>query len=162
MRNAETGKGYKLHAAMRKYGVAAFEVRERAIFETQDEAFIAERILIALEAPAYNLTAGGEGVHGTAEVRAKISAKATGRKHTPETRAKLRAARIAQGNPPKPAFTPAHRKALSEAHIGLKQSAETKAKRSASLKRAYAEGRRQPVTGLPRGADGRILPKARV
>jgi hypothetical protein len=39
----------------------------------------------------------------------------------------------------------AHRLANSEGHKGVKQSAEAVAKRSESLKRCYAEGRRQPV-----------------
>ncbi len=158
LKAAEVGKGFKLHAAIRKHGAAAFGFSERAQLPTQDEAFIAERILIALEQPAFNLTAGGEGVKGTPEVRAKLAAKATGRRHTEETRKIIREKRALQIMRKGP-FTPEHKKALAEAHKGLKQTPETRAKRSESLKRAYAEGRKRRVTGMPRDAMGRILPK---
>lgn len=157
---ARSGGGFKLHAAMRKHGIENFEMQVIATLPTDEEAKIAERIAIAIETPEYNLTAGGEGVRATPEVRAKISAKSAGRKPSPETVAKLRAARLAQGYIPPPTFTPEHRAKMRAAQLGKKQSEETKAKRSAALKRAYAEGRRTThfKTGR-RGPDGRCLPK---
>lgn len=44
-------------------------------------------------------------------------------------------------------FSPEHREALSRSQIGTKQSEETKAKRSESLKLAHAEGRHSGVRG---------------
>ena len=76
------------HRALRKYGDENFEWQVRATLPTQQESQIAEKILIALENPHYNSTAGGEGSIGyvpTEETRKKISIAGTGRKQSAET-----------------------------------------------------------------------------
>lgn len=105
-----TGSDYPIHRAMRKYGKENFVFEVMADFaDDEDLAKVYECEAIAKYRPEYNLTYGGEG--GTlAEVsRKKIGdanrgrkmppshgekrrAYLTGRKHTEETRAKMRAA----------------------------------------------------------------------
>ena len=144
---ARVGRGFKLHAAMRKHGPENFEMVMRAQLPTDAEAKIAGRIAIALELPEYNLTAGGDGVVATPDARAKLAAKAKGRKHSEETRAKIRVARALQTNVRCGPFNDAHRAKLSAARKTQVQSAETRAKRSASLKQAYASGLRASRKG---------------
>ena len=57
-------RGYRLHAALRKYGREAFVWVILAVFETSAEAFAEEIRLIAELKPEYNVTAGGEGASG--------------------------------------------------------------------------------------------------
>lgn len=158
--HARTGGGFKLHAAMRKHGIENFEMQVIATLPTDEEVKIAERIAIAIETPEYNLTAGGDGVRATPEVRAKLSAAFKGRGLTEAQRAKIKAARALQTNVKCGPFDATHRAKMRAAQLGKKQSEATKAKRSESLKRAYAEGRRTThfKTGK-RGPDGRCLPK---
>lgn len=152
------GTGFKLHAAMRKHGIENFEMRPIAELPTWQEAALAERIAIAIERPVYNLTAGGEGVTMTPEIRAKISAKSTGRSLSLEARAKIKAARARQANVGHGPFDAAHREKIRAANTGKKQSEETKAKRAASLRRAHAEGRATSYfKTAKRGPDGRCL-----
>lgn len=158
--HVRAGSGFKLHAAVRKHGAENFRVRTRAVLPGAEEAFIAERILIALERPEYNLTEGGEGMRATPEIRAKISTKSTGRKHTDEARVKIREARALQTNVKCGPFDAAHRDKIRKANTGKTQSAESRAKKSETLKRAYAEGRRDShFRTCNRAADGRVLPR---
>lgn len=120
-------------------------------------AGVAERALVWWNRPKYNMTAGGDTAPSCVPaVRAKIAVKATGRKHTEATRVKIKAARAAQTNVAAPAFDEAQRLKMRNAQLGKKQSEETKAKRSASLKRAYAEGRKAKNRIAERNADGTI------
>ncbi len=99
LRIAARGIGFALHDAIRAHGADAFEVQEFAspIPRTPEALAALEILLIAQEgsiAPGgYNLTMGGDGVNGSPGVGAKISAKMTGRKFTPEHREKLSAAK---------------------------------------------------------------------
>ena len=76
------------------------------------------------ESRAKQVNAGGEGPK-TAEHIEKLRIASTGKTHTIESRKKISEAAL--GN---------------KSHLGLKDSAETRAKKSAALRRAYAEGRR--------------------
>jgi hypothetical protein len=123
-------------------------------------AGLAEQSLIWWNRPRYNMTAGGDAAPSvSADVKAKIAQKATGRKHTEATRAKIREARAKQTNVKAPAFDQAQRLKMRNAQLGKKQSAETKARRSASLKRAYAEGVRAKGRIGARNPDGTIARK---
>lgn len=89
--DANRGSQNHFHRALRKYGDENFEWQVRAVLPTQQESQIAEKILIALERPHYNSTAGGEGSIGyvpSVETRKKISIAGTGRKQSAETIAK--------------------------------------------------------------------------
>lgn len=96
----------RLHRAIRKYGVDAFTFQVLAELPTSAEGLLAERIAIALYRPAFNLTVGGEGAPGAVRsdvTRERMSAakrgiatRPKGFKHSPETRAKMRAARALQ------------------------------------------------------------------
>jgi group I intron endonuclease len=110
-----------LHNAIRKHGEADFEFKVVAELPTFEEAKIAEQILIALERPAFNLTAGGDGTRGylrSEETRQKLAAGRRGKKHSDETRQKISEAVSAAllGN---------------QRAKGVKHSAETRAKLSA-------------------------------
>lgn len=84
--------------------------------------------------PLTNCTEGGDGlVNPTPEVRAKMSASHTGKpssrkgyKHTPETLARMAAARVGRK------LTPEHRAAIAASGIGRRHSAEAIAKMSAA------------------------------
>ena len=73
-----------------------------------------------------NLTDGGESSHSCADYREKLRVAGTGRKHTPEARAKISAAKIGVRK------TPEHRAKLSEAGRARRHSEHTKAKMRAS------------------------------
>jgi group I intron endonuclease len=83
-----------VHAAINKYGWNAFDVQVEAQLPTREEAQIAERIAIALERPAFNMTAGGDGVGGptaSATLKKSWASGNRARKASPETRAKMSA-----------------------------------------------------------------------
>lgn len=89
--NARTRARSRLHRAIVKYGVDAFRVEAIASCLTRDGAGDVERAVIQQLHPTYNQTNGGEvttGRRGGPELYARIAAKARGRKHTPEHRAK--------------------------------------------------------------------------
>lgn len=114
---ARAGRGYLLHASIRKHGIESFahEVIESGL--TNEQSAKSEREWIAklntIAPNGYNLTDGGDGTVGyrhTDETRAKLAALATGRPasmearrrcgdlfrgkpKSPEQRAKMRASR---------------------------------------------------------------------
>jgi len=103
---ANRGEGWRLHAAMRKYG------HENIVFEVMgnfaadvDLALVYEEEAIAAYRPEYNMSAGGEGVKGPlspeslASFRAKragVPSYRKGRPLTEEHKAKIRAANKGQ------------------------------------------------------------------
>lgn len=100
----------KFHAAIQQYGAGDFEVDLMFIYPTTESAVEAETSLIDalnLIAEGYNTSPGGTIL--SAESRAKMSATKTGRKLTPEHRAKI-----------------------GDATRGIKRSAETKQRMSIS------------------------------
>lgn len=97
------------HAAIRKYGPAAFDWTIIATFSSIELALIGEAKAIEERRPEYNILAGGLG--------------ASGRKWTDEQRACHSAQRKGI------VFSDEHRRNLSLAHVGKKQSAETIEKR---------------------------------
>lgn len=99
-RRARTGVTF-LYRAIRKHGVGAFDICLLAT-GTEAEVTLLEVEVIAARGtfnPAgYNQTRGGDGVSGyraTAEHRAAIVARQTGRPVTEEAKAKMREARLA-------------------------------------------------------------------
>lgn len=82
--------------AIRKHGIDAFDWEELFVSESDEVLCRMEVVMIAemgTKMPdGYNMTDGGEGTAGfvlTKETRAKIAAKATGRKVSSETRTKI-------------------------------------------------------------------------
>lgn len=140
--------GTHFYRALRKYGPEAFDFKVEATLPTFDEAKIAERILIAMLNPAFNITAGGDGMLGyrhTAESRARMSAARKGKQPTtlglkasPETRAKMSAS--ATGKP---------------------KSAEWRAKIAAGNLRAWSEGKRSRTASPETRAKMSAAHKAR-
>lgn len=89
---AASGKGYRFHNALRVHGVDAFEWKIMAWASCPDGAKTLEKMAIHLGMGAYNLTKGGDGVHGhayTAESKARMSRAAKSRGVLPETRRKM-------------------------------------------------------------------------
>lgn len=110
--HARHGSAGHFHRALAKYGPEAFDWVVVAVLPTLPEAQIAERILIAIEQPEYNMSAGGDGNWGyvpNAETRARMSAAHTGRKHPPRA-AECRALQSAHRKGK--ALTPEHRAAI--------------------------------------------------
>jgi group I intron endonuclease len=91
-----------IHKAIAKYGVENFTFSMLQSFDNENDCFIAEIYWIKyfqskIKNYGYNLTDGGEGCSGrivSEKTRQKMRDKATGRKHTPETKEKLRAINI--------------------------------------------------------------------
>jgi group I intron endonuclease len=161
---ARTGAPWAFSAAIRKHGEDNFDFQVRAELPTAAEAKIAERILIALERPAYNMTAGGDGTSGYThdpEKRAATGRARRGVKFSDEHKARLKAARNAR--PCKPCSeetkiliskansgkirTPEVRAKISAAKMGntnacgLVRSTETRAKISATKRAQHAAAR---------------------
>lgn len=94
--DARSGAGWILAAAIRKYGKDAFTIDVVEECPDKDALNAAEIAWILKLQPAYN-SSGGGGVLGSPsqEVRAKISATATGKKRSKQTRLRMS---IAQRN----------------------------------------------------------------
>ncbi|MGR9056077.1 NUMOD3 domain-containing DNA-binding protein [Rhizobium leguminosarum] len=109
-----------------------------AVGLSESDAFSMERECIAMHGrldigsgSLVNLTDGGEGVAGiimTEIHRAGISRGRTGKRHTDETREKLREAKLGRS------LSDEHKKNISLAQIGSKHSATSKAKIGAAHK----------------------------
>lgn len=119
----KAGGAPKFHNAIRRYGPEAFDWTVLAEFETAEQALAAEADFIARLRPEYNITRGGRG--------------ALGQVWTPEMRARQSAIRVGMK------FSEEHRRNLSKAHLGKKQSQET------------IEKRRQKKIGVPLTAEHR-------
>lgn len=109
LNDARNGRGHVFHAALRKYGPENFIFEVLADFDgDEDLAKLYEYEAIAKYKPEYNLTHGGDGGTLHVDSRKKISAAnlgrkmpashgekrrayLVGRKHTPETKAKMSA-----------------------------------------------------------------------
>lgn len=153
---SKSGQPKKTHVgrALRKYGPDAFAMREEAVLPTFDEAKIAERILVALRKPEFNMTEGGDGMRGykrvhSAETRAKIAATLEGRPLTEAHKLKLRGRRGTRGK----RMPDEVRAKISASKLGSKPSAETVARRAASLKARFStvEGRLEQAAKAKRG-----------
>lgn len=130
-RDARRGSPLPLHRAIRKHGVATFQLSLLERMSTEAGAHRAERLWIAelgTFGAGYNSTAGGEGMLGhrhTPGARAKITAAGIGRpsgmlgkRQTPEARALIAAAQT--GRP------------ATRGRTGVPASPESRAKASAA------------------------------
>lgn len=101
---AKNGRGYRLHAALRKYGVDNFGLMFLA--STTREAQINEWEKLCIDIfnshdreLGYNSTLGGDGVNPTEETKEKIRRKATGRKLDEATKHKIRLCQLGRKKP---------------------------------------------------------------
>lgn len=108
--DARSGRGWALHDAIRQYGDDAFEIVEIERSDDWGRLCSCERQAIAkfncIAPHGYNLTPGGEGGLGrvvSPETRAKISAARKGKPLSDEHRAKLSAAKTGKKMPPRTA-----------------------------------------------------------
>jgi group I intron endonuclease len=132
--DARSGKGWVLAAAIRKYGVTAFELAILEEHDNRDALNAAEVRLIADLAPHYNACAGGGGLGSpTPEVREKIARAGRGRIATSETRNRM-----------------------SEAQKGHRVSPETVTKIQAALAPRYEALRKARIEKY--GTDKRLRP----
>lgn len=157
-KDARAGKGFRLHNALRAYGKEAFDFRVCAQLPTHQEAKIAERLMIAIEKPCYNLTAGGDGTLGLSRPdvaarmrqlkglplsaahreRLKISRNERGTQRCSEqTRAKIGLANAGRSPSPEARAKMRQAKLGNKNAAGVVRSPETRAKISAT-KRARA------------------------
>ena len=157
--DARRGSGVPLHAAIRKYGCEniMFEV----LVDFQDDfdlAKVYEWEMISKHRPEYNLPAGGDCGTAHPDTIAKIRAAHLGRKRSPEARANMSEAQRRRGREmPHSPETRAkmrlaklggkHRPESIAKMIGRKDSAETRARKSAAgVGRPPTKGRTgQPV-----------------
>mgnify|MGYP001611991076 CR=1 FL=1 len=98
---ARNGYKSKRYSIIRKIWREGGEIFKSKVFETdnEDEAYVMEQALIAAIGRKYlaNESDGGEGNRGykpTDEIKAKISAATKGRKMSPETWARVQAAKV--------------------------------------------------------------------
>lgn len=130
---AQIDKSWKISRAIRKYGPGDFDVTALFQYPSKSEAKEAEKSLIAAldtRRKGYNETDGGDG-----------GATMTGRRHSEETRAKMRATAKRNGN--KPVMTPEQRRMHTENMRGREVSEEIKNR----IKAGHA--RRRIAAGLP-------------
>jgi group I intron endonuclease len=153
--------------AIRKHGAAVFERRIieeccESIVDEREKFWIAE-LKTHVSQGGYNLTFGGEGTSGykfSDESKQRIREAATGRKHTPEARAKMsEAAKKRVCNIPRGYVHSAEtrmkisasRKAAGEFKRGYTLSAETRAKIAlASKNRVVSEETREKLRAVKR------------
>jgi hypothetical protein len=141
------GSGTILIRAVKKYGIKAFTVKAiqwafslAQLNEMEINTIFEYRNFCGHE-NFYNITAGGFGADGnihTPEAKAKIRAKATGRRHTEATREKLRLA--STGKPQKSKGVPRSPETIEKmvrALTGHIHSAEHKRNISAGVKKAF-------------------------
>jgi group I intron endonuclease len=137
---ANCGQGYRLHAALRKYGPDAFEWSVVATFETERQAYDAEVAWIAELRPEYNVTAGGEGATGltlSEDARHRIGLARTGKRRTPEQMEKMRARLAAQ------------KKAPSKPRRPYRGERQTRQRRQWGTKASRERARNQAMAQLP-------------
>ncbi len=135
VRDARVGSPFRFHRALHKHGAEAFDFQVVAELPTDAEAKIAERVLIALMKPEYNLTAGGGGCSGLSrpdvaeinrrpEKRKAVSDAQRGRPKSAEHVEKLRQLHTGRKRSPETC------KRIGQAKLGMKHSDETRAKMS--------------------------------
>lgn len=103
---AAAGSGYKLHCAIRKHGKDNFAFEVLDSLSNYQDALAREVSLIAELRPEYNITSGGEGVCApmpdhVKQLLREINIGHTrwvGRKHSPESIEKMRAAKLGVPN----------------------------------------------------------------
>lgn len=138
-----------IHNAMAKYGIENFTFEVIATCRTQEDADETESTLISQynsrdKIFGYNIKPGGNTSPQSDGTKEKIRQAtlrqiaekghpAQGTKRTPEQSANLSKARAE--NPVN--YTPEMRQRMSEAHLGIKDSEETKQKKSESAKEAW-------------------------
>lgn len=136
----------RIAAAIAKYGSRAFDYQVVATLPTRDEAEIAERILIAIRKPEFNMTPGGDGLPigykhppRSPEARARISAAGRGISRGPRDTSKAREASAAlrrgKPNPQHSAFMTG-RKASEETKLKMAQSQQARRAREAAARGA--------------------------
>lgn len=153
-RNARAGHDTLLCNALRKYG---YDTVEAKVLAYGEKAYIAQLEIDAIRAfgtrypLGYNVSFGGDvSPSSSPEAREKIRRSKLAHWQDPEYRLRRESFKTVmtpeqnarnQEAKLKNWSDPSYRLKCSEAHKGLKQSAETCARRSASLRKAWAEGR---------------------
>ena len=143
--------GQYIHRAMAKYGVENFTFDVIATCKTQEDADEAESILINQydsknKEHGYNIKPGGNTAPHSEETKEKLRQAtyrqiaekghpAAGRIVSEEERELHRKIRLETPLE----YTPELRQKMSEAHIGIKDSEETKQKKSEKAKEAWAK-----------------------
>lgn len=95
IRNSKEGRGSYIHAAIRKYGVDEFRIKNVFSFGSESDAYKAEEMCVRFlradkKGIGFNITSGGLGGRSvSAATREKMSKSALGRKHSIETRKKI-------------------------------------------------------------------------
>lgn len=161
-----TGRSQYWHRLAEKHG---YDVQILAKWQTEEEALTHEVFLIecfqSLNVQLCNLTKGGEGANGlvhTEECKARIASALRGHVKSAETRKRLSEAKIGKKLSPEhiekmmrnmPSskgrkHTPEARAKIAAAKLGkpgIKQSAESRQKRSESMKATIARKRAQGI-----------------
>lgn len=110
--------------AIRKYGPENIRFRALKVCDDIEDAMAEERRLIAILAPEYNATKGGEGVWG--------------HRHTPETKAKMSAAKKGKPSPKKGSVQPDHVKQKVSRSVKAYMATLTEEQRRALMTMATA------------------------
>lgn len=159
--------GQQIHSAIKKYGVDSFVFSHIADAFDLESAQAIERLLIAehnTKSPCgYNHTDGGDGVvNPSDETKEKIAAKQRGKKHTPETIAKMALAKTGKLSTMKgKTFSAEIRAKMSEARKGKVPSNKGVPMSEASKRKVSASKKGKPWTNEQRAKimAGRALAK---
>jgi len=147
LRDVNIGSALLFHRAIRKHGKESFDISIIANSDSRHAVSHLERLwIIALRSYdptiGYNMTRGGDGFSGgyrrSPETYKKIAAKLKGKPLSVEHCEKLS---IAKTNP-----SNTTREKMRHAKLGIRQSAETRHKRSQSMMghRGWNKGRKRP------------------
>ncbi len=139
--DARNGRGRYLASAIRKYGEAAFRIKNQFSFGSETDAFHAEMLAVRslqsnLPGKGFNLDSGGLGGNVmTPETRAKMSLSGTRRASTPEAKA-----------------------SVSAVHKGKKKTPEAIAKTAAANR--GRKNTQESLDNMSRAQKGRVLSTA--
>jgi group I intron endonuclease len=147
--SARRGSLQAIHCAIRKYGKSVFEWTVIQEFTQESDAFAAEMYWIDFfrsneKEFGYNLTRGGAGGYSVgADIREKISRAKKGKKHTPESIAKMSKTHSERKHRKQSEET---RRKIGEANRGRKHSEECRKRMSEGHKgRVVSEETRQKL-----------------
>lgn len=161
---ARTNPTSLFHRSIAKHGTESFILSVVSEGISREDIGEVERLMIAehdsyyTTGHGYNLTLGGEGASGrtlSIEVRQRISEKKTGRKHTEQTKQRIRQALLtAPLHGHRVPHTEEAKLRMSAAHTGKRLTDETKRKMSlARAGKPRPESMKGKLRGKPRSEE---------
>jgi group I intron endonuclease len=152
-RKAKDGAPYKIHAAMRKYGIAAFSFEVLHWCATREDANELEHFIIeecGTRTLGYNMREGGSSGSHSEESKIKIGLLGLGREVTPETRAKISKGLVGLVRPAMPEETKQKLSACNKGRVHTPEAIEKI--RAAGVGRKHSNRKPQSVESRQKAA----------